>query len=301
MSTCCGKVERAGEVLSLRGVDRPSCRRSPRRPSRRASSAPRPNARREGTSPRRSPATSVVDPPPKPTIHPSRPISSSLHSRSTTASVFASSPAGTRCVVSAPRRRSAVRAAARLVSSAMSARPSPGELAIEKPMSKRLAQEDALGVFARPLRDLVVESAAARRRAARTALGRARVGGPSRRRATRRCRRRPSTHATNAVRRRRSRGRARRERRRPRARSPPSGPQAPPRRPAPRSGGTRARRARRARRSGRSASRSPRRCRRTAAPSGVGELPADRRLPRAHEPDQREVLVYRADHGMRSR
>ena len=31
------------------------------------------------------------------------------------------------------------------------------------------------------------------------------------------------------------------------------------------------------------------------------ELAAERRLPRAHEPDQREVLVYRADHGMRSR
>ena len=31
------------------------------------------------------------------------------------------------------------------------------------------------------------------------------------------------------------------------------------------------------------------------------ELAAERRLPRAHEADEREVLVYRADHGMRSR
>ena len=33
----------------------------------------------------------------------------------------------------------------------------------------------------------------------------------------------------------------------------------------------------------------------------VRELAAERRLPRAHEADEREVLVYRADHGMRSR
>ncbi len=46
------------------------------------------------------PATSVVEPPPKPTIQPSRPSSSSFQSRSTTAGVFACSPAGTRCVVS---------------------------------------------------------------------------------------------------------------------------------------------------------------------------------------------------------
>ena len=31
------------------------------------------------------------------------------------------------------------------------------------------------------------------------------------------------------------------------------------------------------------------------------ELTAERRLPRPHEPDEGEVLVYRADHGMRSR
>src|SRR3954469_18488179 len=31
------------------------------------------------------------------------------------------------------------------------------------------------------------------------------------------------------------------------------------------------------------------------------ELAADRRLPRPHEADEGEVLVYRADHGMRSR
>ena len=31
------------------------------------------------------------------------------------------------------------------------------------------------------------------------------------------------------------------------------------------------------------------------------ELTAEGRLPRPHEPDEGEVLVYRADHGMRSR
>ena len=37
------------------------------------------------------------------------------------------------------------------------------------------------------------------------------------------------------------------------------------------------------------------------APGQPRELAAERRLPRAHEADEGEVLVYRADHGMRSR
>ena len=48
-------VEGADEVLALREVDRRSCRRSPRRPGRRGSSARRPTGRRAGRSRRRSP------------------------------------------------------------------------------------------------------------------------------------------------------------------------------------------------------------------------------------------------------
>ena len=85
------------------GCRSPSCRRSPRRPGRRASSAPRPTARRGGTSRRRSRPTSVVQPPPSATT---RAAAGRAGARSRAAATtpidFASSPAGSSCVVVEP-------------------------------------------------------------------------------------------------------------------------------------------------------------------------------------------------------
>ena len=153
MSTCCGKWNAPARFF-------PSSVLMPVLPPIAASTIPTSVV---GTAthrtPRRcvaatKPATSVVEPPPKPTIQPSRPIPSSLHRRSTTASVFASSPLGTTWVVAGAS--SQCRAAARLVSSTISAasvgQPDRGA------DSKRRQEERRRDVFALALRRPVVES-----------------------------------------------------------------------------------------------------------------------------------------------
>ena len=192
-------MERAGEVLSVTGVDArlAADRRVDHPDERRRHGHPR--GRREDTSPRRSPRHRSSSRRRNPRSNRRGRSASSLHRRSTTASVFASSPLGTTWVVAGAELQFVQRAATRLVDdraqrcsgSSAVARASPTRSDARRSDSRRLR----LG-----LRRLGRRVAHARRRAARTALGPERVDGRIHRRAPRRCRRRPATHATNAVR-----------------------------------------------------------------------------------------------------
>ena len=81
---------------SCRPEGRPrSCRRSPRRPGRRGVVGTATHGTPRMYVAAANPARSVVQPPPRPTIVPSRPIRSARQSRSSTAIAFAGSPGGT--------------------------------------------------------------------------------------------------------------------------------------------------------------------------------------------------------------